>query len=452
MPEARPAGAQLRAAVRYPVRRLLDGISARVVAGLSAPIRDLTDRIPTATLPPTPLFHNFHDLLHAQRTVELSRMPKGARVLLSAGCSGRWYFDWLDEHYGPVARHIGVERYVPRPDDLPAGVEWIDTSVAHMPQVADGSVDLLFSGQNIEHLFGDDVVGFLAECARVVHPGGHLVINSPHREIARLLCWSMNEHTIEFTPSEAGELVELAGFDVVDLRGVWLTRDPDSCAILPLDPYEAGASPTELLRRVQVAARYPDHSFVWWLEARRADRVADIDAVRRRHADIFSSAWPERANRLHSDVGVVRVEDGVRVATAPVGTSGVLMAGPYMPLAPGHYDVEFALRRGAGPAATDAVVANLEVAAAGGADPVIVRREVRGRDLSPELVEPHRSLIRPRGAQVDGTIPGPRHGRGTGGHPAGGADRRQGNQRLAYDDPPPSRRDHQSAMRLRCSP
>src|SRR6185436_1007287 len=139
----------------------------------------------------------------------------------------------------------------------PANVEWIASSVADMDTVAGGSVDLVFSGQNIEHLFGDGVPGFLLESARVLHPGGHLVIDSPHREIANLLVWSMNEHTIEFTPDEAAELVTLAGFDVTSLRGVWLCRDPDTGAPLPLDPYASGASSDEILRRVQLAARHP---------------------------------------------------------------------------------------------------------------------------------------------------------------------------------------------------
>lgn len=372
---------QLAAALRYPARRVLDGLSARVVAGLATPLRELTGTMAPPPSEPPPLFNSFHDLLHAQRTVELSRMPKGAGVLLSAGCSGRWYFEWVEQQYGPVTRHIGVERYVPRPADLPVGVEWIEASVADMPQVAEGSVDLVFSGQNIEHLFGDDVVGFLTECARVVHAGGHLVLDSPHREIARLLCWSMNEHTIEFTPSEAAELVDLAGFDVVGLRGVWLARDPDTAEILPLDPYEARVSPTELVRRIQVAARYPEHSFVWWLEAKRGDRRADVPALRRRHAEIFAEAWPERANRLHSDIGVVTTENGMRVASAAAGATGLLVAGPYMPLAPGHYEVEFALRRRGDPAAADDVTAVLEVVAPGGADYLLAHREVRAGEL-----------------------------------------------------------------------
>jgi hypothetical protein len=93
-------------------------------------------------------------------------------VLLSAGAAGTWYFEWITQWYGAVERHIGIERYLPRPDVLPANVEWITSSVADMDTVAGGSVDLVFSGQNIEHLFGDGVPGFLLESARVLRPAG----------------------------------------------------------------------------------------------------------------------------------------------------------------------------------------------------------------------------------------------------------------------------------------
>ena len=290
------------ATLKRPVRRAVEASASRVATALEADLRQISAGIvrierglPSTGTKPY-LFDTIHDLLHAQRSVELSQMPKGATTLLSAGCSGAWCFEWLEREYGPVQRHIGVERYLPRPNDLPPNVDWIAASVAQMPDIESGSVDLLFSGQNIEHLFGDDVVGFLLESARVIRPGGHVVINSPNREMARLLAWSMNQHTIELTPSEAAELTHLAGFDVTALRGVWLVRNPRTGAIMPLDPYLPEASPhgpIDVLSRIQLAARYPEHSFIWWLEAQRSQRIPDRAALHRRYAEIFESAWPE---------------------------------------------------------------------------------------------------------------------------------------------------------------
>ncbi|MGD0834064.1 MAG: methyltransferase domain-containing protein [Candidatus Dormibacteria bacterium] len=371
--------------LKQPARRAMDGVASRVAGDLEPRFGDVLqrlDRLEAAVgraTSPSALFPGFHELLHALRTAELTEMPKGAEVVLSAGCSGRWYFDWVEQAYGPVRRHIGIERFEERPVDLPAGVEWIATSVADLSPVPDASVDLVFSGQNIEHLFGDDLVDFLCESARVVRPGGHLVLDSPHREIARLLVWSMNQHTIELTPREAAELVELAGFSVSSLRGIWLAREPGGGPLYPLDPMGNDFSATEIVRRIQLASRHPDDSFVWWLEAVRREGPPDREGLRRRHAEIFSAAWPERANRLTSPIGAVSEEEGHRVARVSPGQAGYLMIGPYMPLAAAHYTVTFRLRA-TSPVADAAAVAAVEVVA-DGREPVIAERLVTGREL-----------------------------------------------------------------------
>ena len=61
----------------------------------------------------------FHQALHELRTIELERVPKGARRALSVGASGGWYFDWFERSVGPLESHIGVEAFEAEPDDLP---------------------------------------------------------------------------------------------------------------------------------------------------------------------------------------------------------------------------------------------------------------------------------------------------------------------------------------------
>jgi SAM-dependent methyltransferase len=359
-----------------PLRRFADAVAVRVAARLD-------DRAAAAGRPAASPYASFHDFLHAQRSVELSQMPKPARTLVSAGCSGAWYFDWFDRWYGPLEHHIGIERFLPRPAAIPPNVTWIAANVAAMPEVTDATADLLFSGQNIEHLFGDDLPEFLLEAARVVRPGGHLVMDSPNREIANLLCWSMNEHTIELTPQEARDLVALAGFETTSLRGIWLCRDPETGASLPLDTHAADIGRDDVLRRVQLAARYPEHSFIWWLEARRTGATPNAPALRQRHAEIFRIAWPERCHRLLSEVGEKRCEDGRGVVATPRGTKGFLLHGPYMPFAPGGYAVRFRLRREGTALPPETIVAVIDAIADGGTDPCLGRREIPARELAP---------------------------------------------------------------------
>lgn len=75
---------------------------------------------------------------------------------MSVGCAGTWYFEWIRDKCAPL-HHTGIEFYSPRPADLPHGVDWVVSTAGNMEAVGDHSADLLFSGQNIEHLWPEDI-------------------------------------------------------------------------------------------------------------------------------------------------------------------------------------------------------------------------------------------------------------------------------------------------------
>lgn len=320
-------------------------------------------------------FENFYVLLHALRTVALRTLPRGAKSVLSVGCAGSWYFGWIAENYGRPVRHLGLERYAPQPPDLPPEVEWIANSAGNMRDVPDECVDLVFSGQNIEHLWPEEVVGFLCECHRVLRPGGVLALDSPNRIITAAQGWSHPEHTIELAPDEARDLIQAAGFDLTSLRGLWLCRDPGSGEMLPFDRVGEGDRWT-LLARAVTAGADPADSFVWWAEARRTARMPDRDALAARIQQIFDSAWPERLQRLSSQFPVSRRRDGRRVARAPRRAPGLVLFGPGAPLRPGRYRASFALAAETARLPGDAAVAVVDVACG---DPV---RKLAERTLS----------------------------------------------------------------------
>jgi len=63
---------------------------------------------------------DFSVFLHGLRTAEVKRLPAGARVVLSGGAAGTWYFDWFESSYPtPIERHIGVEAFAPKPGGSP---------------------------------------------------------------------------------------------------------------------------------------------------------------------------------------------------------------------------------------------------------------------------------------------------------------------------------------------
>jgi SAM-dependent methyltransferase len=311
----------------------------KVVRTLARPLKPMASswRNFTADTPPK---LDVNVLLHHSRSAFLRRMPPGARVLCSAGCSGSWYFEWVERCYGRVEKHIGVECYSPRPEKLPDNVEWINNTVSDMSGVADRKCDLVFSGQNLEHLWPDEVIGFLLESWRILRPGGALVIDSPNRELTRPLNWSHPEHTVEITVPEARRLTTLAGFDVTKIHGIWLSRDPRSGRLLSFDPTHEDTD-WSLPERLITAQDDPENAFIWWLEASRANRPPSTTALREAMNSIFAEAWSERIQRLNVGAGHVEQRGDAQWVVCSEDQGGAMIYGPNMPLRAGAYRVNF---------------------------------------------------------------------------------------------------------------
>lgn len=140
-------------------------------------------------------------------------------VVLEAGC-GEGYGAGLIasvasgvvalDYDTPTAVHV-ARRY-------PA-VDVVRGNLASLP-LASGSVDVVANFQVIEHLWGQDA--FVAECHRVLRPGGWLLCTTPNR-----LTFTPGSptplnpyHTREFAPSELDGLLRRGGFDVELLHGL----------------------------------------------------------------------------------------------------------------------------------------------------------------------------------------------------------------------------------------
>ncbi len=307
-------------------------------------------------------------------------MPRGAKTLLSAGCAGRWYFDWVAENYGTLRKHIGVEFYAPKPDDLPPDVEWISNTVGDMSGVASGCADLVFSGQNIEHLWPEDILNFLLEAHRVLRQGGALVVDSPNRLVTSAQRWCHPEHIVEFTPDEIRDLLELAGFKVKSIWGLWLCRDPRTGSPLAYNRM-TGVPGWRKSARVAAAVRDPDNSFVWWATAQKARRQPDTAALRKRVQEISAQAWIDRARRVLSVLSPEGLDGNPNVVGAPAGQSGVLIYGPYIPLRPGAYAATFAIKAETSGHASDDVIARCDVMVE---DKIIADRPISAGEIAPD--------------------------------------------------------------------
>lgn len=322
----------------------------------------------------------FTDLLHELRERELRRLPSGARTVLHGGAAGGWYFKWFDENYdGDVERHIGVEYFADPPDDLPDNVEWLKRTLGDMGPVEDGSVDMVFGGQVIEHLWPDDVAGLLLESHRVLREGGHLVIDSPNRRVTEAIDWLHPQHTAELTVDEVAEMVRLAGFEIESIRGVLLGYDDAKHVFLGVEELGEGMPWDE---RADRAADRPEDSFVWWLVARRAGGEPAADDLRELCHDVAGAYRSRRLRKLQTALPVER-----RTGAEPVverSDGGALFHGPYFPVDAGSWRVTFELRAPdiAG-LAPDMEVVWLEATTNSGKTKH-ARRVVRAHDLRPD--------------------------------------------------------------------
>jgi len=304
-------------------------------------------------------------LLHHLRGEALRSLPDHPDHVVSVGCSGAWYFEWVTQMLGPIGLHTGVEFYTPPPAQLPPNVRWVANTAGHMPEIGDGVADILFSGQNIEHLWQSDVLGFLLEGHRILRDGGLLVIDSPNRRIAARLGWSQPEHTVELNPEEMEVLLTLAGFTVERVIGLWLCEDPLSGALLPFDELSA-EGPWPLQRRVEAAYHNPHSSFIWWIEARKQKVAPQRIRMEERIAEIFRLGWPERLNRLKTMIGI-EIAHNNRVWIDSGGRQGILLFGPYAPLRAGRHVVRLRLMLAHSVLAPNARIAYAEVISADGA-------------------------------------------------------------------------------------
>lgn len=307
-------------------------------------------------------------------------MPReGVETLLSVGAVQPDYIDWVGEHYGRVQRHILVDARAPRPEPLPSEVTWIDGSVHALAELGDATVDLTVSGQHLQRLAAEDIVTFLHEAHRVLRPGRHLVIDGVNRAVAARYSWTHPEHTLELAPSEAAELVSLAGFDVRAVRGLWRCISPTG-ATLPFD----AASAEDALLRTQTAVDAADDAFLWWLEAERASRSPDPEAIASRLAQIWAGAQAEMSNRLHHEVGTLEDRDGVPWISVPSHIHGLAVRGPSTALVPGDWAVTYRTEVDAD-AASDALTCRLAATAADGTVLAAIERTANEVREEPEI-------------------------------------------------------------------
>jgi 2-polyprenyl-3-methyl-5-hydroxy-6-metoxy-1,4-benzoquinol methylase len=125
-----------------------------------------------------------------------------------AGCEpNRWMCEWANEHYG---------------------LSVVPGTIFDM-KLNDAAFDVVTLWDVLEHT--PDPKSVLAECNRVLKPGGLLVVNYPDIEslVARLMgrrwVFLLSVHLYYFTPSTLKRMLGDLGFRLVDRRKHWQTLE-----------------------------------------------------------------------------------------------------------------------------------------------------------------------------------------------------------------------------------
>lgn len=101
-------------------------------------------------------------------------------------------------------------------------VDYLYQSMTTLQPIPDASVDLVYSGQSIEHVTRSEARTTYGEVLRVLKPGGHFALDTPNARLTRLQQDEFvdPDHEHEYTHQELSQDLTEAGFEIVEARGL----------------------------------------------------------------------------------------------------------------------------------------------------------------------------------------------------------------------------------------
>ncbi len=104
-------------------------------------------------------------------------------------------------------------------DHVDADVTYLGTSATNLAGLDDASVDVVFASNFFEHVAAkDELRTIFAEIARVLRPGGRLLVLQPNIRYAFREYWDFFDHHIPLSDRSLTEGLETSGFSVTECR------------------------------------------------------------------------------------------------------------------------------------------------------------------------------------------------------------------------------------------
>ncbi len=117
-----------------------------------------------------------------------------------------------------TGRRVGLDHNPQLPEFLPDDVESVVGDATDLSGFADGTFQVVFASNFLEHLDHDAVDRCLAEVHRVLSPGGRIILVQPNFRLAPKTYFDDYTHRTIFTDRSLSDLLVARGFDLVHVE------------------------------------------------------------------------------------------------------------------------------------------------------------------------------------------------------------------------------------------